>query len=98
MTLEAYAIEGKGVKQFKVAKSKTSEPLRECVKDALSSYFKQMNGHNVTDLYKMVVSEVEQPLLETVMKEAGGNQSRAAVMLGMSRSTLRKKLALYNLD
>jgi Fis family transcriptional regulator len=46
----------------------------------------------------MVISEIEPPLLETTMEEAEGNQSRAADMLGISRSTLRKKLAQYNLD
>ncbi len=74
------------------------EPLHECVQAALTGYFKQMNGHAVSDLYRMVISEVERPLLETVMREMEGNQSRAAAILGISRSTLRKKLAMYKLD
>ncbi|SVC96209.1 uncharacterized protein METZ01_LOCUS349063 [marine metagenome] len=45
----------------------------------------------------MVVAEVEKPLLEAVMKHAGGNQLRAARMLGINRNTLRKKLTLYGL-
>ncbi len=83
---------------FGVAQHKTEEPLRECVSDALDSYFRQMDGHNITDLYQMVISEVEQPMLEAVMEHAEGNQTRAAAILGMSRSTLRKKLVMYNLD
>ncbi len=73
-------------------------PLRKCVQDALTDYFQHMDGHNVSDLYQMVISEVEPPLLEIVMRETGGNQSKAAIMLGISRSTLRKKLAIYGLD
>jgi Fis family transcriptional regulator len=79
-------------------KKAKNEPLHACVQEALTSYFKQMNGHAVSDLYRMVISEVERPLLETVMQEMEGNQSRAAAILGISRSTLRKKLAIYNLD
>jgi DNA-binding protein Fis len=32
------------------------------------------------------------------MLQVGGNQSKASKMLGISRSTLRKKLAQYDLD
>jgi Fis family transcriptional regulator len=40
---------------------------------------------------------VEAPLLATVMRHAGGNQSRAAEMLGLNRGTLRKKLKQHGL-
>jgi Fis family transcriptional regulator len=40
----------------------------------------------------MVMRAVEKPLLEVVMQQAGGNQSRAAEWLGINRNTLRKKL------
>jgi len=82
---------------FQVAKNKASEPLRECVRDALANYFKQLGDHEVNSLYQMVMTEVEQPLLSTVMEHTGGNQTRAAAVLGISRSTLRKKLAQYDL-
>lgn len=83
--------------QFTVARSHTSEPLRECVRDALESYFRQLGGHESNNLYQMVMSEVEEPLLRTVMQHAGGNQTKAARVLGISRSTLRKKLAQYEI-
>lgn len=84
--------------RFTVAKQKQQEPLRECVRDALNTYFQQLDGHSVSSLYQMVIAEVEQPLMETVMRHAEGNQTRAAAILGISRSTLRKKLAIYGLD
>ncbi len=44
------------------------------------------------DLYRRAIAEVEQPLLRLVMERAGGNQLKAARMLGINRNTLRKKL------
>jgi Fis family transcriptional regulator len=67
------------------------------VKNALALYFAQLKGHDTADLYNLVLSEVEKPLFETVLAECGHNQSKAAKMLGLSRSTLRKKLAVYGL-
>ena len=62
---------------FSVAQHKRSEPLRECVRDALNNYFGRLNGHEVSGLYQMVMSEVEGPLLQTVLEHTGGNQSQA---------------------
>ena len=44
-----------------------------------------------------VIEDVEFSLLESTMLYVEGNQSRAALMLSMSRATLRKKLAKYGL-
>lgn len=98
MTMEAAATEDKRPIKFTVAKNRSTEPLRECVRDALSNYFTQLNGHSAANLYQMVMAEVEQPLLETIMQHTEGNQTLAAKVLGISRSTLRKKLAHYQLD
>jgi Fis family transcriptional regulator len=43
------------------------------------------------------MSEVEQPLFKAVLEFTGGNQSRAADILGINRGTLRKKLRSYHL-
>ena len=40
---------------------------------------------------------MEAPLLEAVMKHTGNNQSRAAKLLGINRTTLRKKLQAYDI-
>jgi len=73
-------------------------PIRACVRDTLDTYFEQLNGTPCSGLYKMVLREVEVPLLEVVMRECGGNQTRAAELLGMNRGTLRKKLQHYGLE
>jgi len=46
----------------------------------------------------MVLGEIEQPLLVTLMEYTRGNQSRAAAILGLNRSTLRKKLRKYKIN
>ncbi len=79
-------------------KSKTDrKPLRDLTEDALKAYFDRLNGHKPGDLYDLVIGEVEEPLLKTVMDYSRGNQSRAADILGINRGTLRKKLKHYSL-
>lgn len=72
-----------------------TEPLRECVRRAMRYYLRKLDGHEVNDLHDMVLGEVERPLIETVLDHTRGNQTQAARLLGMSRSTLRKKMAHY---
>ncbi len=81
-----------------VSKTKRTEPLCGAVHDALVDYFNRLDGTAPNGLYQMVLQQVERPLFETVMEYAGGNQSRAAALLGISRSTLRKKLAQYEIE
>ena len=77
---------------------KLDRPLCQQVKYALENYFNQLGGHEVVDLHALVISEVEKPLFEAVLKHTKSNQSKAAKILGLSRGTLRKKLASYQLD
>ena len=73
-------------------------PLCEHVRAAVKEYFAQLDGHSSGDLYSLVMQEVEKPLIETTLSHCGFNQSKAAIVLGISRSTLRKKMALYDLE
>ncbi len=74
-----------------------SQTLRDSVEKSMNNYFAHLDGQDVTDIYQMVLSEVEGPLLETVMAHVKGNQTRAATLLGLNRGTLRKKLKQYGL-
>ena len=74
-----------------------TEPLSECVRNALRFYLHRLGGYEVDDLHEMVIREVERPMIETVLEHTQGNQTRTAAMLGMSRSTLRKKMAHYGI-
>jgi Fis family transcriptional regulator len=100
--MSASAVEEMGgpqtITELRVNAENRGEPLRDCVRDALDNYFRQLEGHTPGNLYQMVIAEVERPLLETVLHYAGGNQTRAAAMLGLNRGTLRKKLKIYQLE
>ena len=74
-----------------------AQTLRDSVTIAVQSYFEHLDGQSVTDVYPMVLSEVEAPLLEEVMKYTRNNQTKASTMLGLNRGTLRKKLKQYGL-
>ena len=73
------------------------QSLRHQVEIAMAHYFDELDGQPATDLYQLVLEQVESPLLEAVMTYTQRNQSRAAEMLGLNRGTLRKKLKQYNL-
>jgi Fis family transcriptional regulator len=71
--------------------------LRGSVTKSLRDYFANLEDASVCDLYNLVISEVEAPLLESVMNFVKGNQTKASEMLGLNRGTLRKKLKQYDL-
>lgn len=73
-------------------------PLRDHAERALSDYLANLNGHRPARLYDLVLREVEEPLFRTVLDYASGNQSQAAVILGITRGTLRKKLRQFGLS
>ena len=74
-----------------------SQCLSEKVKDSVEKYFRDLEGHDTTDLYDLFLSQVEKPLFETVLKSTKGNLSKAAQVLGMNRGTLRTRLKKYGL-
>jgi Fis family transcriptional regulator len=80
-----------------VVHGQSEQPLRDAVRHALDNYFAQLAGEKPTDLYEMVLEQIELPLLQKIMEYTGGNQSRAAKILGLSRGTLRKMLKTYDL-
>lgn len=72
-------------------------PLRESVEASMKRYFDHLDGGDVSNLYAMVMAEVEAPLLASVLEYTQGNQTRTAEILGLNRGTLRKKLKHYAL-
>lgn len=80
--------------------STDSQPrsLRQSVERAMENYLTDLGDEDlVNDLYELVLSEVEAPLLEAVLRHTSSNQSRASTLLGLNRGTLRKKMKQYGL-
>ncbi len=76
---------------------KNKSPLEVCLRESLEQYLLDLEGADPTDMYEMVINRVELPLLALTMEIAQNNQSRAALMLGLTRNTLRKKLIAHKL-
>lgn len=75
----------------------SSKRLRDSVADAMQQYFEQLDGQPATEVYQMVLTEIEAPLLEAVMRYTRDNQTKASELLGLNRGTLRKKLKQYDM-
>lgn len=72
--------------------------LSQAITESLDEYFLHLDGQPPHAIYEMVLNCVEKPMLEYILNKVGGNQSKAATILGINRNTLRKKMALYKLD
>jgi Fis family transcriptional regulator, factor for inversion stimulation protein len=66
--------------------------IEKCIRESLERYFHDLDGEKPCAIYDMVLSQVERPMLEVVMRHVDGNQTRAAELLGINRNTLRRKL------
>jgi Fis family transcriptional regulator len=75
----------------------SKDSIQDVVKKSLEKYFKDLGEQMPSNVYEMVVTTVEKPILEAVMARADGNQSLAAEMLGINRNTLRKKLQQHGM-
>ena len=71
--------------------------IAEAVDKSLNEYFYHLDGEAPDDIYRMVIDNVEKALFVNVMQRTEGNQTQAADMLGINRTTLRSKLKAHRL-
>lgn len=70
-----------------------TESLSQTVDRLISEYFTAHHGVlPPAGLYDRVLREVEKPLIMRTLQMTGGNQVKAAALLGLNRNTLRKKI------
>lgn len=73
--------------------------LADASDECLSRYFQDLGGMTPPpELHSKIMSQVEKPLLEHVLRYVRGNQVRAAAVLGINRNTLRKKILQLGID
>ena len=89
---------GNGKQPTPIPESVSGSCLCESVEQVVRGYLKDLGHVEPCNLYELVLGEVERPLLQVIMEHTGGNQTKAAAMLGINRNTLRKKAARYGLD
>jgi two-component system, NtrC family, nitrogen regulation response regulator GlnG len=66
--------------------------LEEMVRRKLKAVFHQSATLPLADLHALIIGQVEKPLIELTLEHTGGNQLKAAELLGINRNTLRKKI------
>ena len=74
--------------------SKSSD-IKDAVKHSIEAYFNDLEGENAHGVYGMVIESVEKALFEEILRRTEGNQSEAALMLGINRNTLRAKMKKF---
>lgn len=85
-----------------VVKLETKTEKKRSFSDSIASHLRQYfeaHGHDLptTGLYDRIIGEVERCLILETLKAVGGNQLRAAEVLGINRNTLRAKVKLLGI-
>lgn len=73
--------------------------LEKLVKSKLEVLFQQQREADVEldGLHRIVLEQVERPLIELALRVYNGNQVKTAKMLGINRNTLKKKIDTYQI-
>ena len=74
-----------------------ADEFERLVVAALPSVVSKVVAQGAVPLYRSVLARVEGPLLRHALELSGGNQLKAARLLGINRNTLRKRLRLLGL-
>ena len=73
-------------------------PVADCgIAAAVSAWLGEENPPPGT-IYRRALAMFERPLIEHALARTGGNQLRAAQLLGINRNTLRKRISELELD
>jgi len=75
------------------ASATTTDPLGDAVRTALDSALADGTGGSTGPFHRLV-GHVERALVEAALERSGGNQVAAAQLLGLHRTTLRRKAGL----
>lgn len=76
------------IKIIKKSKFEEATPLGARFLEFKDTLLREKDGL----LYKSILTEIEKPLIESVLEKTSGNQLKAAKILGINRNTLRTKI------
>ncbi len=85
-------------KQKKTEVTRLCAGFNEALEATLSFYFETMDAQSEARLHSLITIKVERTLFTYVLKKTGYNLSKAATILGMSRSTLSSRLKKYKIS
>lgn len=71
--------------------------LQQSVRERIERYLEDLGDADPHDMLAMVINCVERPVIQVALEKTQGNQTRAAKMLGITRSTLRKKIIAHDI-
>ncbi len=75
----------------------SNSPLEKTIVDCLDLYFERLGNQSPHAVLEMVTVVTEIPTIQYVLEKTEGNLTNASKILGITRSTLRKKILKYNL-
>src|SRR5690242_4576375 len=90
------SIESRSAEGFDMSAKSGTETFDDLVRSTLPSLVREVTSQGGR-LYRSIMARVEQPLLRHALELCGGNQLKAAKLLGINRNTLRKRLWLLGL-
>ena len=69
-------------------------PLEQVIEERVREFVRRLGSalEDEEDLHALFLRQMEKPLIKVMLEAAGGNQVKAAGILGINRNTLRKKL------
>ncbi|MBI4366763.1 MAG: sigma-54-dependent Fis family transcriptional regulator [Deltaproteobacteria bacterium] len=71
--------------------------LEDLVEQKITIFFDRLGHYEVHDVYDAIMEKVERPLMKLALRRTGGNQLKAARILGINRNTLRAKLRAFGM-
>ena len=77
----------------------STAPLEQVIEERIREFAGRLGEaiESEGNLHGYFLRQMERPLIKIVMEAAGGNQRKAAAILGINRNTLRKKLTSLSL-
>ena len=80
-----------------LVKSLDQYAIEDVVELKIARFLEQVGTFYPENMYELIMSKAEKPLLVQILRRVGGNQVQAAKILGINRNTLRKKIKLYGI-